>query len=183
MAPKKNVPDSESNTLLVGFTDKETKLLAAAFVSCIGTDRYDYDLMATLTKNTAGSLKKMWPPVKKKASENYASFAKHLSLAGTTTAAESKAVKKRKAAEVTPEVGREVTDEADDEGEKSDSNVKSPAAKKSKRAPATRGKGRVKKGVKKEVSESEVDENKTENNSEDGSANSDDDAEGEDEDI
>ena len=39
MAPKKDAPDGESNTLLVGFTDKETKLLAAAFVSCVGTDK------------------------------------------------------------------------------------------------------------------------------------------------
>ena len=39
MAPKKDAPNGDSNALLVGFTDKETKLLAAAFVSCIGTDK------------------------------------------------------------------------------------------------------------------------------------------------
>ena len=39
MAPKKDAHDGESNALLVGFTDKETKLLAAAFVSYIGSDK------------------------------------------------------------------------------------------------------------------------------------------------
>ncbi|KAL7777609.1 hypothetical protein CFE70_004276 [Pyrenophora teres f. teres 0-1] len=148
MAPKKDAPDGDSNALLVGFTDKETKLLAAAFVSCIGTDKYDYDLMATLTKNTAGSLKKMWPPVKKKASENHPSFA---SLLGQT----AQDPKKRKAVEENSKAG-DGKDDAASDSDKADSIVKSPVAKKVKRAPAGRGKGRTKKAVKKEESDSEA---------------------------
>ncbi|KAF1914565.1 hypothetical protein BDU57DRAFT_519634 [Ampelomyces quisqualis] len=47
--------------------------------------------MAKLTGNTVGSLKKMWPPVKKKAVETHPSFATFLGLstaaASTNTAA------------------------------------------------------------------------------------------------
>jgi hypothetical protein len=39
MPPKKDTNGSESTKLLKGFEDKETKLLAAAFVSCIGPDK------------------------------------------------------------------------------------------------------------------------------------------------
>jgi len=84
-----------------------------------------------------------------------------LGQAGTTTTAaatEPKTVKKRKASEETTEAGHDVEDDAVSESEKTDSNVKSPAAKKVKKAPATRGRGRPKKEVKKE--EPEVDENK-----------------------
>ncbi|KAK1910177.1 hypothetical protein P3342_006450 [Pyrenophora teres f. teres] len=154
MAPKKDAPDGDSNALLVGFTDKETKLLAAAFVSCIGTDKYDYDLMATLTKNTAGSLKKMWPPVKKKASENHPSFASLLGQTENSKAGDGK-------------------DDAASDSDKADSIVKSPVAKKVKRAPAGRGKGRTKKAVKKEESDSEA------NFEKEDSANGDDVAENE----
>jgi hypothetical protein len=62
MPPKKDTPKKDAvatASLLNGFTDKETKLLAAAFVSTIAPDKYDYDVMATETGNTAGSLKKM----------------------------------------------------------------------------------------------------------------------------
>jgi hypothetical protein len=59
MPPKKDAAAGESDALLVGFTNKETKLLAAAFVSSTAPDKFDYDTMATLTGNTAGSLKKM----------------------------------------------------------------------------------------------------------------------------
>ncbi|KAG9376198.1 hypothetical protein A1F94_013464 [Pyrenophora tritici-repentis] len=161
MAPKKDAPDGHSNALLVGFTDKDTKLLAAAF--------YDYDLMATLTKNTAGSLKKMWPPVKKKASENYPSFAALLGQAGTaTTATEPKTPKKRKAAVETPKAG-DVMDDAVSERDKADSSAKSPVAKKVKKVPVARGKGRAKKVVKKEASESEADLDKEDSaNGDDG---------------
>ncbi|CAA9960896.1 hypothetical protein PTMSG1_04280 [Pyrenophora teres f. maculata] len=174
MAPKKDAPDGDSNALLVGFTDKETKLLAAAFVSCIGTDKYDYDLMATLTKNTAGSLKKMWPPVKKKASENHPSFASLLGQTGTatTTAAEPRTPKKRKAVEENSKAG-DGKDDAASDSDKADSIVKSPVAKKVKRAPAGRGKGRIKKAVKKEESDSEA------NFEKEDSANGDDVAENE----
>ena len=59
MPPKKDAAAGESDALLVGFTNKETKLLAAAFVSSTAPDKFDYDIMSTLTANTAGSLKKM----------------------------------------------------------------------------------------------------------------------------
>jgi hypothetical protein len=59
MPPKKDAAAGESDALLVGFTNKEAKLLAAAFVSSTAPDKFDYDIMATLTGNTAGSLKKM----------------------------------------------------------------------------------------------------------------------------
>ena len=70
----------------------------------------------------------------------------------TATAAEPKTAKKRKASEETTE------DDAVSENEKTDSNVKSPVAKKVRKAPAARGRARPKKEVKKE--ESEVDEDK-----------------------
>ena len=41
--------------------------------------------MAKLTGNTAGSLKKMWPPVKKKAMETHPSFATFLGLKNDAT--------------------------------------------------------------------------------------------------
>jgi hypothetical protein len=44
--------------------------------------QYDFDLMAELTGNTNGTLKKMWPPVKKKAIEAYPSFAAFIGNTG-----------------------------------------------------------------------------------------------------
>jgi hypothetical protein len=123
------------------------------------------------------------PPVKKKAMEDYASFAAFLGQAGVATAAPAggepkpvaaaKAVKKRKAADEAP--GEDAEDGAKDlappsaaadksEGEKSDSKKKAPAAKKEKKAPAqkrvpaAKGKGRPKKAVKKDESASEEEE-------------------------
>jgi hypothetical protein len=57
MPPKKDTAVGEG--LLPGFLDRETKLLAAAFLSTTAPDKYDYDIMAEKTGNTAGSLKKM----------------------------------------------------------------------------------------------------------------------------
>jgi hypothetical protein len=55
--------------------------------------------MATITGNTAGSLKKMWPPVKKKALEAHPSFAAFLGTDGSNIAAPKAAGgRKRKAA-------------------------------------------------------------------------------------
>ncbi|KAG9191494.1 hypothetical protein G6011_10228 [Alternaria panax] len=171
MPPKKDAT-AESSALLVGFTDKETKLLAAAFVSSTAPDKFDYDVMATLTRNTAGSLKKMWPPVKKKAADSHASFAAFLGQPGVAAAAAAaaKIVKKRKAPDEVPE---DAEDDAKDfdppsaadksEGDKSDSKKKkAPAAKKEKKAPTqkkepVKGKGRPKKAFKKEESASEED--------------------------
>ena len=39
MPPKKDATGGESNELLAGFTDKETKLLAAAFLSSTAPDK------------------------------------------------------------------------------------------------------------------------------------------------
>jgi hypothetical protein len=123
------------------------------------TAQYDYDIMAALTGNTSGSLKNMWPPVKKKAIDTYPSFAAFLGATpaptdGGTKAAPAAAAKgattrKRKAAE--PDVAEEVAAEGEaksaSDGNKSDG--------KKKKAPA---KPRAKK-VKKEEVEEEVGKN------------------------
>ncbi|KAI4643762.1 hypothetical protein J4E93_006775 [Alternaria ventricosa] len=191
MPPKKEVVAGEA--LLSGFLDKETKLLAAAFLSSTAPDKFDYDVMATLTGNTAGSLKKMWPPVKKKALEAHPSFAAFLGQAGVAApastggdpkpAATAKVTKKRKAADEAPEEDAE--DNAKDlapasaadksEGEKSDSKKKAPAAKKEKKAPTkkrvpVKGPNAPKKAAKKEPTpeEEEVVKDKSAEDSADG---------------
>ncbi|KAF2849195.1 hypothetical protein T440DRAFT_139631 [Plenodomus tracheiphilus IPT5] len=169
MAPKKDNAEVASASLLKGFEDRETKLIAAAFLSIIGPDKFDYDLMAVLTGNTAGSLKKMWPPVKRKAIEAHAGFGKFLGQAGTTTAAASSiaapkaaAAKKRKdeSEDEAPEDTTEpttatatATDKAD--GNKSDSKKKAPSKEK-KATAAKKPPGRPRKQVKKEEVEDEA---------------------------
>ncbi|KAI4930366.1 hypothetical protein J4E85_004993 [Alternaria conjuncta] len=196
MPPKKEVVAGEA--LLSGFLDKETKLLAAAFLSSTAPDKFDYDIMATLTGNTAGSLKKMCkyyqtgPPVKKKALEAHPSFAAYLGQAGVAApasaggdskpAAASKVTKKRKAASEVPEEDAE--DGAKDlapasaadksEAEKSDSKKKAPPAKKEKKGPTkkripVKGPNAPKKAAKKEpASEEEVVKDKSTEDSADG---------------
>ena len=39
MPPKKDAAGAEAKELLVGFTEKETKLIAAAFLSSTGPDK------------------------------------------------------------------------------------------------------------------------------------------------
>ncbi|RYN67009.1 hypothetical protein AA0118_g2023 [Alternaria tenuissima] len=196
MPPKKDAAAGESDALLVGFTNKETKLLAAAFVSSTAPDKFDYDIMATLTGNTAGSLKKMWPPVKKKAAEGHASFAAFLGQAGVAASAAPaggeprpkpqapvKVVKKRKATDEAPEDAEDSAKDLDppsatekSEGDKSDSKKKKvPAAKKGRKTPdqkkePAKAKGRPKKAVKKEesASEEEVKDNSVENSADGG---------------
>ncbi|KNG44427.1 DNA binding protein [Stemphylium lycopersici] len=182
MPPKKDTAGGESSELLAGFSDKETKLLAAAFLSSTApdkthTDQFNYDVMATLTRNTAGSLKKMWPPIKKKAIENHPSFAKFLGQAGAAApAGEPKPAvapkgRKRKASDEGTEDSAEAVNEkyepasaankSDDD--KSDSKKqKKPVAE--KKAPAAKGRGRPKKQAKKK--EEAI---KSEENSADGS--------------
>ncbi|KAH9872414.1 hypothetical protein IAQ61_005249 [Plenodomus lingam] len=158
MPPKKEAGDG----LLKEFEDRETKLIAAAFLSTTGPDKFDYDLMAALTGNTVGSLKKMWPPVKRKAMEKYTGFAKFLGQPSTSTAAAASspapkiaASKKRKAAseDETPDNnasgGRTDSTAAIDksDGNKSNSKKKTPVAKK----PA----GRPRKQIKMEEEEEE----------------------------
>ncbi|KAF1844191.1 uncharacterized protein K460DRAFT_397329 [Cucurbitaria berberidis CBS 394.84] len=171
--PPKEAAGAESTELIAGFTDKECKLLAAAFVSSTGPDKYDYELMSTLTKNTVGSLKKMWPPVKRKAIGAHSSFAAFLGLAGTLApngdansapAPKATASKKRKAAD-------EILDDADDD--KNDLEPKSAANKSGtkKKAPAAKSKpGQKKKKVKKEapISEDEATVQASENSADGG---------------
>ncbi|KAI4944400.1 hypothetical protein J4E86_009458 [Alternaria arbusti] len=190
MPPKKEVVAGEA--LLSGFLDKETKLLAAAFLSSTAPDKFDYDVMATLTGNTAGSLKKMWPPVKKKALEAHPSFAAFLGQAGVAAAspaggnskpaAAAKVTKKRKAPSEAPEEDAE--DGAKDlappsaadksEAEKSDSKKKAPPAKKEKKGPTkkrvpVKGPNAPKKAAKKEPAfEEEVVKDKSAEDSADG---------------
>ncbi|KAH7066771.1 hypothetical protein BKA63DRAFT_495671 [Paraphoma chrysanthemicola] len=179
MPPKKDTNGAETIRLLNGFEDKETKLLAAAFLSSIGPDKFDYDLMAVLTGNTNGSLKKMWPPVKKKAIDAHPSFASFLGSTGANIMAASgdpktpappkaKATggRKRKAADKA-----EIEDEADtkdvdakpvraksekSDGNKSDNNKSDSKAETKKKAPAAKGKRGAKKAKKDELSEEQV---------------------------
>ena len=213
MPPKKDTTGGEATKLLIGFEDKETKLIAAAFVSCIGPDKvsdssvhmlrdlahsasnnatatllayilhatcrqvnssqYDYDLMSTLTGNTNGSLKKMWPPVKKKAIDAHASFATFLGSTGANiTAASSDAKpapapratggrKRKAAADADIEVDAETKDEPKSAGAKSNksdgdkSDIKTKTETK-KKAPAAKGRGRSKKAKKDELSDEKV---------------------------
>ncbi|KAH7389820.1 hypothetical protein BKA66DRAFT_48633 [Pyrenochaeta sp. MPI-SDFR-AT-0127] len=169
MPPKKDTAGGDSTDLITGFSDKECKLLAAAFISSTASDKYDYDLMASLTKNTAGSLKKMWPPVKKKAMETHSSFAAFLGQSGTTANGEIKSApapkannnKKRK-------VTSEAPDDADNGGKKelelTSAGNTSDGSKSStkKKAPAAKGKGRARKQVKKELSTELVSEGEVE---------------------
>ncbi len=104
--------------------------------------------MATLTGNTAGSLKKMWPPIKKKAIEHHASFGTFLGAVmanGEAKVATPKATPKK----------RKTADEDDDD------------AGNDKTASPVKGKGRPKKQVKKEESSSE-EEAKDDSHGDDG---------------
>ncbi|KAF2025728.1 hypothetical protein EK21DRAFT_75694 [Setomelanomma holmii] len=150
MPPKKDTNGSDATKLLVGFDDKETKLLAAAFMSCIGPDKYDYDLMATLTGNTNGSLKKMWPPIKKKAIDAHPSFATFIGSTGSNITAPAPKAKtaggrKRKASTD--------TDSATADVNKSDGNKSDSKPEPKKKAAAAKGKGRTKKAKKEEDDE------------------------------
>jgi hypothetical protein len=157
MAPKKPdtavAPNIAKVETITGFDPKETKLLAAAFVASIGPGKvspvrsnlptiayrtnslqYDWELMAKLSGNTVGSLKKMLPPVRNKAAEAHPSFADFIKAPGdgpTTKPAPAKAngTKKRKAAEP-------VDDEENQDGEAVASDGKEEAAPKAKSASA-----------------------------------------------
>jgi hypothetical protein len=114
MPPKKDEVKGKDESTVKGFEPKETKLLAAGFLSMTGPDKvswshlllrnhtltvvqYDYDVMATLTGNTAGSLKKMFPPVKKKAIETLPSFASYITGGAATSTAAANGEKKEPA--------------------------------------------------------------------------------------
>jgi hypothetical protein len=110
--------------------------------------------MATLTGNTAGSLKKMWPPVKRKAIDAHLSFAKFLGSEGGNAAAVPKATggRKRKA---TADVDGEDVDSKSAEDKSDSANKSDGKAKTKKKAPAAKPKGRPAKKTKKEVKEEE----------------------------
>lgn len=123
MAPKKDAVAPE--TTITGYDTKETRILAAAFVSSLGSDKvrqdfttsrnrpwfhirkqnitnkrqYDFPLFAKLTGFTEGTMKKFWPPVKKKAMEEHPEFAKFITGNTAPPAAKSAGGKKRKAIE------------------------------------------------------------------------------------
>lgn len=127
--------------------------------------------MATLTNNTVGSLRKMWPPVKKKAIDAHLSFGKFLGSASATNptapaadgkpaGAASKA-KKRKTTDENPETADSDDKKPDSAADKSDGkiasdNSTSKKAKVEKKAPAPK-KPRAKTQVKKEEPASDND--------------------------
>ncbi|KAF9695658.1 hypothetical protein EKO04_006501 [Ascochyta lentis] len=158
MPPKKEAPAADSG--IAGYDLKETKLLAAAFLSSIGPDKvcplypiawranysealtdcqqYDYPLFAKLSGFTEGTLKKFWPPVKKKGIENHENFGKFLGGGSVAPANAPKAAagKKRKAADDDAGADPEPSDAADvNDGKTSGKPAKAPA----------KGKGRGKK--------------------------------------
>ncbi|KAJ8116135.1 hypothetical protein OPT61_g2384 [Boeremia exigua] len=134
MPPKKNAAAPEVG--IAGYDNKETKLLAAAFVSSIGTDKYDYALFAQLSGFTEGTLKKFWPPVKKKVMEEHPNFGKFLTGAPAAAASTAKATasKKRKAADTDADAELEPEASPVDDADKKTSEGKA------KKAPAKRGK-------------------------------------------
>ncbi|KAH8731688.1 hypothetical protein GQ44DRAFT_767534 [Phaeosphaeriaceae sp. PMI808] len=172
MAPKKDTAGAEPKTgLLKGFSDKDTKLIAAAFLSSTEKDKatsyvhrhYDYALMERLTGNTAGTLKKMWPPVKRNAMDAHSSFAAFLGAqakgkAGPSTngktapAPKGGADKKRKACS---DAGTDADDDEDDVPEPKSAS-KAIGTTKAKKASAPKGRGRPKK-VKTEDEEDSAD--------------------------
>lgn len=112
--------------------------------------------MAKLTGNTVGSLKKMWPPIKKKASENHPSFGAFLGTPAPTGGETKVAVlkpaggKKRKAGDQDIDEETKAKDpEPDSAGAKSDNNNKSTTKKKPAAKPRT-------KKIKKEDTAAEV---------------------------
>lgn len=141
--------------------------------------QYDYDIMATLTKNTAGSLKKMWPPIKRKAMDAHPTFSKFLNGPGAPAAngdakpapaPKATGGKKRKATDEDLDDADEDTKDTTSAANKSDGNKSDSKKKPAKKAPATKGKGRAKKQVKKEepASEDEVAGNSGENGADSG---------------
>jgi hypothetical protein len=144
---------------------------ALVSLCCIVVTRtqYDYDLMAKLTGNTNGSLRKMWPPIKKKAIEAYPSFATFISNTSdkiTAASGEAKAApkaaagRKRKVADAEVEADSDSKDvepkftgtksnKTDSAGTKSDGKAET-----KKKAPPAK-KGRATKKPKAEVRDEE----------------------------
>jgi hypothetical protein len=67
MPPKKDTAGAEANELLAGFTDKETKLLAAAYLSSTGPDKVNAlepipGALLSSMLTTYSSTTTSWPP-------------------------------------------------------------------------------------------------------------------------
>lgn len=178
MPPKKEAV--APNTTIEGYDVKETRILAAAFVSSLGAGKvrrrtvflntltlrieadsaqYDWPLFAKLTGFTEGSLKKFWPPVKNKAIEQTESFGAFLNGTGAA-AAPSKAAsaggKKRKAADADADA------DLDPKISSADTTDGKAADGKTKKAPAK------KRGKKAKAEDSDDEKVKEEENSADG---------------
>ncbi|KAF2995233.1 hypothetical protein E8E13_002551 [Curvularia kusanoi] len=127
MAPKKD--GIEPAITITGYDSKETRLLAAAFVSSIGHDKYDYALMSKLTGFTESTSKKFWPVVKKKVMEEHPELAKHLASNPATAAVITKNTskkRKRAADEAQADADAELDPTANDD-EASEKPKKAPA--------------------------------------------------------
>ncbi|KAJ4325290.1 hypothetical protein N0V94_000814 [Neodidymelliopsis sp. IMI 364377] len=150
MPPKK---DTLVTDTITGYDAKETRILAAAF--------YDYATFAHLSGFTEGTLKKFWPPIKKKAMENHESFGKFLGAAApsaSTTKAATGGRKRKEPADADADADVEVG-ATDDKKRKSKSASAEPtaaAAGAKKKAPA---KGKRGKKVKTEEIVKEEEEN------------------------
>jgi len=124
--------------------------------------------MSALTGNTAGSLKKMWPPVKRKALDAHESFGKLLGTAaanaageGTASAGPKPAVggKKRKATHDEPEEDSgdaAETAPTDTMSGDNKSDVRKKAASREKKVPAAKKTARPRKQAKKEEDDVEM---------------------------
>ncbi|KAF3037001.1 hypothetical protein E8E11_005762 [Didymella keratinophila] len=158
MPPKKEA--AAPNTTIEGYDVKETRILAAAFVSSLGAGKYDWPLFAKLTGFTEGSLKKFWPPVKNKAIEQTESFGAFLNGTGAVAAAPKAAAaaggKKRKAADADADT------DLDPKTSSADTTDGKAAGGKTKEAPAK------KRGKKVKAEEAEDEKVKDEENSADG---------------
>ncbi|KAH6644670.1 hypothetical protein C7974DRAFT_371757 [Boeremia exigua] len=151
MPPKKDATTPDNS--IVGYDNKETRILAAAFVSSIGPDKYDFPLFAKLTGFTEGTLKKFWPPIKRKVADEHLNFGVFLGGGSAAAAAPTKAVagKKRKATNADADADAELDNASS--ADPVDSKV---SQGKAKRAPAKNK--RTKKVKTEEVEEAEVKE-------------------------
>ncbi|KAF2469770.1 uncharacterized protein BDR25DRAFT_181666, partial [Lindgomyces ingoldianus] len=136
MAPKKDSASLDNVGCIAGFDARETRMLAAAYIAQTGPDKYDYNVMATLTGNTPGSLQKIFPPVKRKAAEAYPKFSAFLG-GDVSKTAKPKTVRKRKAEST----------EAAERGDSNDADTETPAEPKAQKV-SGKGKGRASKKAK-----------------------------------
>ncbi|KAF2789317.1 hypothetical protein K505DRAFT_328319 [Melanomma pulvis-pyrius CBS 109.77] len=165
MPPKKDPAGAASTaaadavtSTITGFDAKETRILAAAFLSQAGHDKYDYDLMATLAGNSAGTLKKYLPKIKTKATELVPSFGAFLGGAPShgetskTAPAKVNGGKKRKTPDA--EIDADLKADAKDKDIEADSEDAT-----SKKKVAGKGKGRSKKSKTEDKDSSPENEN------------------------